>query len=134
MNKFRKLITITVTLVTTVLLLNFLALFYIREKSKVKASWEDVVNISWNQQAAGQQMLKDIMLLKGPNASAEAKFKTEFKDNVESFSVRQESLQTILSRDLAKESSASLGEVQALVTEAKPLHTQLLGLANQALN
>ncbi|SKB64374.1 response regulator [Daejeonella lutea] len=132
MNKFRKLITITVTLVTTVLLLNFLALFYIREKSKVKASWEDVVNISWNQQAAGQQMLKDIMLLKSPKASAEAKFKTEFKDNVESFSIRQESLQTILNTDLAKE--PGLGDVQGLVTAAKPLHSQLLGLANQALN
>lgn len=132
MKKFRKLITITVSLVTTVLLLNFLALFYIREKSKVKTSWEEVENISWNQRASGEQILKDILLLRDPSARPGNKFKSDFRFSIEYFTERQESLQSILLSELAKEPGRH--EVQALVTKAKPLHSQLLSLANSSIN
>ncbi len=132
MNKFRKLITITVTLVSTVLLLNFLALYYIRGKSSVKTSWEEIEDVSWNQQAAGQQILKDILLLSSQNTNNGAETKKELQYSLESFAERQDRLQSTVVSSLSGEPGQA--EVHQLIKEAQPLHSQMLLIATQALS
>ena len=63
MDRFKKLIRITVSLVSTVLILTCFGFYYISVKTNQDDAREEVERISEKQQVLSQQILKNVLLI-----------------------------------------------------------------------
>ena len=92
MEKFKKLINITVVLVGTVLLLNFFGFNYINTISKRNAAREEIEKVSESQKTLSQQIFKDVLLLLRQDNDNDAMLATDLRNSLQQFKAQHEFL------------------------------------------
>ncbi len=133
MDKFKKLIQITVSLVTIVLLLNFFGFYYISVKSRENAAREEVENVSERQQTLSQQILKNILVIIGENNTDNAFTIAETKNYLTQFIKQQKFLEQNIN-DASLGNAEQTEKLTQLVVQTDLLHRHLLDIARKTIH
>lgn len=133
MDKFRKLIRITVSLVAIVLAVNFLGLYYVSSKSEENTAREEVEKISESQRTLSQQILKTVLLVIAENGVPQPAEIAEIREFTQVFN-RQFNY---LSDNISNASSKNAEDEQRLrevISRARPAFKMILEKAEKVVS
>jgi len=129
MEKFKKLIRITISLVVAVLLLNLFGFYFINGKSNENEKREKIEKISESQQKLSQRILKNILLITEENNLKDFITLAELHTDVKLFDEQK----TFLEQNVTDGSSdnARKEQLKSLIIQLKPSLQNILLAGNQ---
>jgi len=128
MQKFKRLINITVSLVSIVLLLNFYAFYYINNVSNRNDAREEIEKMSEHQKTVSQQILKNIILIRQDNLN-DSQLAVALANSVKEFTEHQQFFQYQIAAANLEDSD----ELKQLITKTTVPFNRLLLSAHETI-
>lgn len=132
MEKFKKLIRITVSLVGAILLLNLFGFYFINVKSDANEEREKIERISESQQKISQKILKNILLITAENNLKDLATRAELRTDLKLFTEQE----TFLEQNITAGSSDDVRKEQlkSLLIQVKPSFRNILLAGDRIVN
>ena len=133
MEKFKKLITITVSLVCTVLILTSFGFYYISVKSTQDEAREEIERLSEKQQILSQQILKNVLLALSDKNLNNTTSRSELRALLVAFNKQHQFISKHVA-DAGLGSNHEKVQLTHLIQEAAPAYAHIVSIANTALS
>jgi signal transduction histidine kinase/DNA-binding response OmpR family regulator len=133
MDKFKRLITITVSLVITVLILTCFGFYYISTKANQDENREEVERVSERQQILSQQIIKKVLLILDDEKLNHVSTRAKLAKSLQIFQKQHQFISQHVG-DASLGSGNEQAKLKELIHDVTPSYNQILLIANKALN
>jgi signal transduction histidine kinase/DNA-binding response OmpR family regulator len=133
MDKFKKLITITVSLVITVLILTCFGFYYISTKSNQDENREEVERVSERQQVLSQQIIRNVLSILDDENLNHVSARAKLRKSLQLFQKQHQFISQHIG-DASLGSGAEQAKLKELIQGVTTAYNQILLVANTALS